>query len=82
MDQTLSSLHSLAKFSSSHPEADIVMMDDHSLMMQIQPGESLMIQSSNYESKLGCGLIPMGIGAPSVRLCTQGLKWDLGIYVN
>ena len=44
MDHTLSSLHSIMKFSMVTPnQTDIILMDDHSLMLLVEPGETLLV---------------------------------------
>ena len=43
MDQTLSSLHSVQRFSADRPnETEIILLDDHNLMLLIEPGETLL----------------------------------------
>ena len=78
MDQTLSSLNSAMKFGMQQIRTDIVLMDENSLMLLLKPGESKLILSERYESKIGCGLIPLGTA--KATLCTKGLKWNIGDY--
>jgi len=41
MDQTLSSLHTIAKFATL--SADIALLDDHSMVQMLQKGENWLI---------------------------------------
>ena len=64
IDQTLAAIHVLAKmntlFEEKCRENEIVLMDEFSLMIFLQPGDNLIKHSNKYESKTGIGLIPIG----------------------
>ena len=53
-------------------------MDEHSMVRLLDPGHSLIYLSERYEERIGCGLVPLGVG--SCQLATEGLKWNLGDY--
>ena len=82
IDQTISSIHILAKFNkTSFPEmrhTDLILMDPNSIGMMLDPGESKVYPSADYESSVGCGLIPLG--SEQCKLATTGYKWNLGQF--
>ena len=51
-------------------------MDDYSLMIFLEAGDNFIKPSIKYESKSGCGLIP--IGNKVTKLITSGLKYNMG----
>jgi hypothetical protein len=51
-------------------------MDENSLMMYLEPGENHVLISLKYESRTGCGLIPLGCKCDKVE--TEGLLYNLG----
>ena len=53
-------------------------MDKHSVGMMLQPGESRIFPSFDYESRVGCGLIPLG--SDTCKVATTGYKWNLGKF--
>ena len=53
-------------------------MDEHSMIRLLDPGYSLIYLSDNYEERMGCGLVPLGVGI--CQLATEGLKWNLGDF--
>lgn len=63
IDQTLSSIHILYKmnifFTEKCRENEIILMDDCSMMIFLEAGDNLIRPSLKYESKIGCGLIPI-----------------------
>jgi thiamine pyrophosphokinase len=75
IDQTLASIHVLYKMYSFFPEKcrenEIILMDDYSLMIFLEPGLNIIKHSLKYESKEGCGLIP--IGHKVDKIATSGL---------
>lgn len=64
IDQTLSSIHMLYKmnylFQEKCRENEIILMDDFSMMLFLEPGQNIIRISKKYESSKGCGLIPIG----------------------
>jgi len=82
LDHTLSTIHVLMKVSLKYPkkclDTQILLIDLHSLMLYVGPGETKIFPSTRYESAKGCGLIPLGGRANHVR--TTGLRWNLGDY--
>ena len=56
-----------------------MLLDENSLMVPILPGTSRLYPSSRFESRIGCGLIPL---TGPVSLCTSGLKWNLGCMTS
>jgi len=76
MDQTLASIHVLLKVSLSSSVVRIILIDEHSLMMNIQAGHSTIYPSKTIESTKGCGIIPIGTKVESIY--TSGLRWNLG----
>ena len=82
MDQTLSSVHTLMRFSKDYPDRfsqnEIILMDGDSLMMYLDVGLTKIVPSVRFERADGCGLIPLGHTAQKV--CTSGLKWDVGDF--
>ena len=59
---------------------DIYLMDNQSLGMMLNPGETIIHTSQDFESRSGCGLIPIGIDKCFVA--TQGYKWNVGDYAS
>ena len=55
---------------------DLILMDNESVGLMLEPGENRVIPSKEFESPIGCGLIPLGIN--KCRLATAGYKWNLG----
>ena len=53
-------------------------MSPHSIGMMLEPGESRVFPSADYESQDGCGLIP--VGSDRCQLATNGYKWNLGKF--
>lgn len=47
-------------FSEKCRENEIILMDDYSMMTFLEPGINQIRLSKKYESKKGCGLIPIG----------------------
>jgi len=45
-------------------------------MMYINPGHTIIYPSFKIESKIGCGIIPIGQEVKAIY--TQGLKWNFG----
>ena len=64
IDQTLASIHVLYKMNSLFQEKcrenEIILMDDFSMMIYLEGGENTIIPSKKFESKKGCGIIPVG----------------------
>jgi len=80
IDQTLSSIHILykmnLKFQEKCRENEIILMDDFSMMIFLEAGINEIKISQKYESKKGCGLIP--IGGKVSKIITQGFKYEFG----
>lgn len=82
IDHTLAAIHILSKFNAdNYPEmkhTDMILMDSNSIGMMLQPGENIIFPSAEYESPVGCGLIP--IGSDRCRVATTGYEWNLGKF--
>lgn len=80
IDYTLGSIHILYKMNSFFPEKcrenEIILMDDYSIMIYLEAGLNIIKPSVKYESKKGCGLIP--IGHKVEKIITSGLLYNLG----
>jgi thiamine pyrophosphokinase len=80
MDQTLSSVHELIwltnLFRQQNLELELILCDMFSLMMLVEPGETIIYPSSKLEAQKGCGLIP--VSGVVKKITTSGLKWELG----
>ena len=59
---------------------DIILMDNNSLGMMLNPGETRIHPSADFEGRVGCGLIPIGI--EKCLVATQGYKWNVGDYAS
>lgn len=57
---------------------ELILMDDYSLGMMLEPGETRVYPSADFESRVGCGLIPIGI--EKCKVATRGYKWNVGNY--
>ena len=57
-------------------ENEIIMMDDFSMMIFLEGGENIIKPSKKYESKKGCGIIPVGEKVEKIQ--TKGLKFNMG----
>ena len=55
---------------------ELILMDDYSLGMMLEPGETRVYPSADFESRVGCGLIPIGI--EKCKVATRGYKWNVG----
>ena len=55
-------------------------MDDNSLGMMLEPGETKVYPSKDFEARKGCGLIPIGI--EKCQVATPGYKWNVGDYLS
>lgn len=55
-------------------------MDDNSLGMMLEPGETKVYPSKDFESHKGCGLVPIGI--EKCQVATQGYRWNVGDYLS
>lgn len=51
-------------------------MDEFSLMIYLEPGLNIIKPSVKYESKEGCGLIP--IGQRVEKIVTSGFMYNMG----
>ena len=84
MDQTLAAMHILKMFADRDKErtavSNILMMDENSTMLMLPAGYSKVLLSNEFEAKSGCGLIPLA--AEPTKICTRGLKWNLGDFEN
>ena len=83
IDQTINSVHLLWKVYTDHPEkcreTEIILLDENSLMLFLEPGTHIITPSQDLECSQGCGLIPM---LHAAQLQTQGLKYNMGKYLN
>ena len=59
---------------------DLIGMDEYSTMVCLQPGDTKITASLEWESNDGCGLVPLG--SDKCTLATLGLKWNLGEFEN
>ena len=53
-------------------------MDQYNVGMMLEPGESRVFPSADFEDTSGCGLIPLG--TQKCKLATTGYKWNLGKF--
>jgi thiamine pyrophosphokinase len=71
IDQTLASIHVLYKmntlFQEKCRENEIILMDDYSMMIFLEEGENVIKPSVKYESKKGCGIIPIGTRVEKIQ---------------
>jgi hypothetical protein len=51
-------------------------MDDYSMMIFLEAGENKIMPSRKYESRKGCGIIPLGGKVEKIQ--TSGLKINFG----
>jgi thiamine pyrophosphokinase len=80
MDQTLSSIHELIWITNLIRQQslglELIFCDSFSMMMLVEPGETIIYPSTKFEDKKGCGLIP--VSGIVKKISTRGLKWELG----
>ena len=78
MDQTLSNIHVLSKFSHQDINNDrlYALMDKNSFMIMLKAGSNFIYPSQSIISKKSCGFFPIGEQVENIH--TQGLKWNMG----
>ncbi len=59
MDQTLSNMHILSKYSNLYPSRRIILIDKNSLMIMLFEGSNVVNLPMNLISKKGCGFFPV-----------------------
>ena len=76
LDQALSAIHELTKYSYSHPQAMITLMDKNSLMLFLRSGQNTIDVSKTLMANKGCGFFPSSEKVKEIK--TTGLRWNMG----